>query len=66
MEEILAQLFLIFYKDNPRNPRDLKIAEDCEKNRELYDNKIKYFTKKYERDNLENNNNEIWDFSYNK
>ena len=66
MEEVLAQLFLIFYKPNPYSGYRADLARECKENRELYDNKIKYFTKKYERDNLENNNNEIWDFSYNK
>ena len=66
MEEVLAQLFLIFYKPNPNSPWDHLMAKECKENRELYDNKIKYFTKKYAIDNLENNKNDIWDFSYNK
>jgi len=65
MEEVLAQLFLIFHKPNPNSPWDHLMAKECKENRELYDNKIKYFTKKYASDNLENNNNGIWDFSYN-
>lgn len=66
MEEVLAQLFLLFYKPNPNGVWNIYMLEEYKKNRELYDNKIKYFTKKYASDTLENRNNDIWDFSYNK
>ena len=68
MEEVLSQLFLIFYEKDPREPKSLEMYDECRNNPELYINKIKYFTKKYASfdDPTDNNNIDIWDFSYNK
>ena len=47
MREILVNNFVLFFKANPDSPYGLDRAEEFRENRKLYDQKIKYFTKKY-------------------
>ena len=47
MREVLSNLFALFYLPNPESPYGLDRVDEFWENRELYDKKIKYFTKKY-------------------
>ena len=47
MREVLINIFALFYKANPDSPYGLARAEEFRKDRDLYNEKIKHFTKKY-------------------
>ena len=65
MRQVLAEIFICFYLQNPRSPTGLERANEMIKNPELYEKKIKYFTKKYANPLkpiiVEDRN---WDFSF--
>ena len=69
MKEVFNDIFALFYKANPDYPYDINIANEFRYNRDLYEEKIKYFTKKYANPNLSDIDKEYntsWDFSYKK
>ena len=47
MRELLTNLFVLFYIANPASPYSLEMADELRNNSNLYEEKIKYFTKKY-------------------
>ena len=47
MRELLTNIFALFYMANPDSPYGLDRAEELRNNRAIYEEKIKYFTKKY-------------------
>ena len=47
MREVLTNIFTLFYLGNPDSPYGLERADELRNNRALYEEKIKYFTKKY-------------------
>ena len=47
MREVLTNLFALFYLVNTESPYGLDRVDEFRNNRELYDKKVKYFTKKY-------------------
>ena len=47
MSEILINLFGLFYIANPDSSYSLEMADELRNNRNLYNEKIEYFTKKY-------------------
>ena len=47
MREVLSHIFIFFYIGNPDSPYGLERAEEMRNNRELFEKKVKYFTKKY-------------------
>ncbi len=47
MRELLTNIFALFYMGNPDSPYGLDRAEELRYNRATYEEKIKYFTKKY-------------------
>ena len=47
IEEVLSHIYLYFYKANPENAITRSMAEEFLVDRELYNNKIKDYTKKY-------------------
>ena len=65
VREILTKLYSIFYLANPHSPYSLEQGEEYRQNKELYDLKIAYFTKKYA--NIKSYNDfksfDKWDFS---
>jgi len=67
VKEILTKLYAIFYWPNPHSPYGLDIAEEYINNRQLYELKVKYFTRKYasplKKLKLDDQD---WDFSYNE
>ena len=45
--EILSKIYAIFYIRNPESPFEIKRAEEYLNNKPLYEEKAKYFTRKY-------------------
>jgi len=69
MFEVLHNIYGIFYWPNPDSPYGLDKAKEFLDNRQLYNEKAKFFTEKYagaESIGLEKIYNESWDFSYYK
>ena len=62
--EMLTKLFAVFYWQEPESPYDLEKSDEYRQNKELYECKVRYFTKKYARPNSEwKYNDKDWDFS---
>ena len=67
MREILTSIYYLLYIPNPESPYGINRAVEFRKNRQLYEDKIKYFTRKYANPkycNIDKEYNESWDFSY--
>jgi ubiquitin-protein ligase len=65
MTKVLTDIFGLLYIPNPENPLGIDIAEECKKNKQLYEKKIKYFTEKYANNQIGYKEyNSDWDFSY--
>ena len=64
IRDILISIFALFYMGNPESPYGLDRQDEMMNNHDLYEKKIKYFTKKYA--DLKNKYKEYdnWDFSY--
>ena len=67
MREVLTNIFALFYMGNPDSPYGLDRADELRNNRPIYEEKIKYFTKKYA--NPLSSGNKIdrdhdWNFNY--
>ena len=63
--EFLSNIFAIFYIADSDNSYGLERAYELRYQKQLYENKIKYFTKKYANPNIANKEyNESWDFTY--
>ena len=69
MKEVFVYLYALFYTTDLDNPYGVERAEEFRENRAFYEEKIKYFTKKYanpfENHNIKCDRNKDWDFSYN-
>ena len=69
IKEVLTNLFAIFYWANPENSYEPKLAEEYKNNREVYEAKIKFFTKKYANPlscNKYNGSEDFWNFDDNE
>ena len=65
MREVLTNIFALFYMGNPDSPYGLDRADELRYKRPLYEEKIKYFTKKYaDPQKTRQNYDSDWDFSY--
>ena len=65
--EMLTKLFTIFYMANPDSPYGLDKANEFKNNRLLYEEKVKYFTKKYANPlKAWKNYDKTWDFYCNE
>ena len=66
MREVLKEIFTLFYLGNPDSPYGLDRADEMRYNKAVYEEKIKYFTKKYAYPSSPNNREyDIdWDFSF--
>ena len=50
---------------NPDSPYAFDRADELRNNKQIYEEKIKYFTRKYARPDIANKEyNESWDFTY--
>ena len=47
MRDVILSIFALFYMQNPDSPYGFDRADECRDNRQLYEEKIRYFTKKY-------------------
>ena len=67
MRDVILSIFALFYMQNPESPYGIDRAVEYSNNRSLYEEKIRYFTKKYANiisyskgfDKIKK-----WDFSY--
>ena len=64
IREVLSDIFALFYMGNPISPYGLDRQAEMTNNRELYDNKVRYFTKKYANMGTDYQTYSSWDFSY--
>ena len=67
MKKVLIDIFALFYMPNPYSPYEVDRADEFRNNRATYEEKIKYFTKKYA--NPLSSGNKIdrdhdWNFNY--
>ena len=67
IRETFIYIFGLLYKPNPDNAYGLERANEFRFNKQLYEDKIKYFTKKYANPGFCNIDEKYdnWDFSYN-
>ena len=65
IREVLANIFNLFYLGNPDSPFGQDRQLEMMNNKQLYDEKIRFFTKKYADFNQECKQYNSWDFSYN-
>ena len=71
MKEVLINIFALFYFAFPNTPFNIDMVGEFISNRNLYEEKIRYFTNKYANPNVSYNNRfdnscDKWDFTYNK
>ena len=65
MTKVLTDIYILFYLPNPESPYGIDVAEECINNKQLYEQKIKYFTEKYANRQIGYKEyNSDWDFSY--
>ena len=66
MKDIFIYIFILLYKPNPDNAYGLERANEFRFNKQLYEDKIKYFTKKYANPVFSDicKKYDNWDFSY--
>ena len=65
MREVLTNIFALFYMGNPDSPYGMERADELRYNRAVYEEKIKYFTKKYAHPGAAGQEYDSdWDFSF--
>ena len=67
IRDILTSIFALFYMGNPESPYGIERADELKFNRNLYEEKIKFFTKKYANPMLGGRNfdrDNYWNFTY--
>ena len=66
MKKVLLDIFALFFNTNPESPYGLDRADEFRFKRALYEEKVKYFTKKYADPDLNKiYDNSDWVFSFN-
>ena len=66
IREVLTDIFALFYMANPKSPYGLDRATEFIQRNNLYEEKVRYFTKKYANPEIcEKTYNNDWDFTYN-
>ena len=67
IKEVFINIFALLYSPNPESPYGIARADEFRTNRQLYEEKVKYFTKKYANPkyaNIDKEYDDSWDFSY--
>ena len=65
MREVLTNIFALFYMANPDSPYGMDRADEFRFNRAVYEEKIKYFTKKFAHPTVASREYDSdWDFSF--
>ena len=67
IREVLNNIYALFYMGNPDSPYGIDRADELKNHKDLYDEKVRYFTKKYASSNRTNQDDYSgqWDFTYN-
>ena len=65
MRQVFIDIFALFYLGNPESPFSLERKEEMKKNPKLYEEKVRYFTKKYAFIGKPYKEYKSWDFTYN-
>jgi len=68
IREVLNNIYALFYKGNPDSPYGIERADELKNHKDLYDEKVRYFTQKYASSNRTNKDDYTnrWDFTYDK
>ena len=68
IREVLNNIYALFYKGNPDSPYGVSRADELKNHKDLYDEKVKYFTEKYAKSTRtgQDEYSGSWDFTYNK
>ena len=70
MREVLNNIFALFYRGNPDSPYGVDRAKELRENKNLYDEKVRFFTQKYASINRNPDKDpkyeDKWDFTYQK
>ena len=68
IREVLNNIYALFYKGNPDSPYGVDRADELKNHKDLYDEKVRFFTKKYANPvrKEEDNYSKCWDFTYDK
>ena len=64
MKQVFADIFALFYLGNPKSPFSLDMKAEFENKKGLYDEKVKYFVKKYAAIGKPYKEYKSWDFSF--
>ena len=64
IKEVIIELFFFFFMCNPESPMGLDRYELYTKDRQQFNERIKYFTKKYANPSLPYKEYDTWDFTY--
>ena len=64
MREVLSNIFALFYMGNPESPFGIDRQDELMNHRNLFEEKIKYFTQKYASPQLGYKEYKSWDFTY--
>ena len=64
MREVLTNIFALFYLGNPDSPFGIDRQNEMRNTPDLFERKIKYFTKKYADPNIGYKEYSNWDFTY--
>ena len=64
MREVLTNIFALFYMGNPDSPFGVDRQAEMLHHQDLFERKVKYFTKKYAAPNIGYKEYSFWDFSY--
>ena len=64
MREVLTNIFALFYLGNPDSPFGIDRQSEMINNPNLFEEKVKFFTKKYASPELGYREYSNWDFTY--
>ena len=65
VRDIIISIYSLFYMNNINCELSHVMAEEFRNNKPLYEEKIKYFTRKYANPMIGHNKYDNWDFTYN-
>jgi len=67
IREVLNNIYALFYMGNPDSPYGIERADELKNHKDLYDEKVRYFTAKYASATRKNKDEySSWDFTYDK
>ena len=64
MREVLTNIFALFYLGNPDSPYGIDRQKEMLNNQDLFERKVRYFTRKYAAPQIGYQEYNVWDFSY--